>query len=88
VKSDRWYEVVVGHNPRDTGVYKDFANVDPLVTGVSGAVFRGPFETKAEAESYLSSMVSLLVAATPSRQQKWYVVLVGQDPTNQGVYRS
>jgi hypothetical protein len=86
--SDRWYAVVVGREPRDTGVYKDFANVEPLVTGVSGGVFRGPFKTKTEAESFLSSMVSLPVATTPSRRQKWYVVSVGQDPTDRGVYGS
>jgi hypothetical protein len=63
---DRWYAVVVGRDPRDTGVYKDYANVDPLVNGVSGAQFQGGFKTKVEAESYLTSVVSLPVGATPT----------------------
>jgi hypothetical protein len=55
--SDRWYAVVVGRNPSDAGVHQDFVVVAPMVVGVSGAVFRGPFKTKVEAESYLASVM-------------------------------
>jgi hypothetical protein len=84
--ADRWYAVVVGRDPSDTGVYKGYANVGPLVTGVSGAILQGGFKTKGEAESYLSSVISLPTSATPTRRQKWYVVCVGQDPSDRGVY--
>jgi hypothetical protein len=61
--------VVVGRDPSDTGVYKGYANVGPLVTGVSGAILQGGFKTKGEAESYLSSVISLPTSATPTRRQ-------------------
>jgi hypothetical protein len=84
--ADRWYAVVVGRSPSDTGVYKDYANVAPLVVGVSGAVFRGGFKTKVEADSYLASVVSIPVTTTPTRKQKWYVITVGGDPSDRGIY--
>jgi hypothetical protein len=82
----RWYAIVVGKVPSDTGVYSDFSQVGPKVTGVSGAVFRGNFKTKEEAQSYLSGVASIPAVSTPTRKQKWYVVSVGQDPSDRGVY--
>jgi hypothetical protein len=86
--ADKWYAVVIGRTPGNTGVYKDYTTVAPMVVGVSGAVFRGSFATKAEADSYLASVASIPVLTTPKRNQKWYVVVVGQDPQYQGVYNN
>jgi hypothetical protein len=84
--AEKWYAVVVGRTPSDTGVYRDYATIAPMVVGVSGAVFRGSFGTKAEATAYLSSVSSIPVLTTPTRAKKWYVVVVGQDPLDRGVY--
>lgn len=84
--ASRWYAIVVGRVPSDTGVYSDFSQVSPKVTGVSGAVFRGHFKTREEAQSYLSGAASIPAVSTPIRKQKWYVVSVGQDPSDRGVY--
>jgi hypothetical protein len=53
---------------------------------VSGAVFRGGFKTKVEAELYMASVMALPVVTTPTQKQKWYVMCVGQDPNDRGVY--
>jgi hypothetical protein len=72
-----------------SGVYQDYAKVAPLVVGVSGAVFRGGFKTKAEAESYMSHAMAIPVTTSPSpRKQKWYVICVGRDPRDRGVYEN
>jgi hypothetical protein len=84
--ADRWYAVIVGRTPSDAGVYQGYLTVVPLVVGVSGAVYRGGFKTKAEAESYLGNIMAIPVTTTPSRKQKWYVIAVGQDPSDRGVY--
>jgi hypothetical protein len=57
--------------PSNAGVYKDYANVAPLVVGVSGSVFQGGFQSKVEAQSYLASIASILALTTPSQSQKW-----------------
>jgi hypothetical protein len=84
--SSRWYAIVMGKVRSDTGVYSNFSKVSPKVTGVSSAVFRGHFKTKEEAQSYLWGAASIPVKPTPTRKQKWYVISVGQDLSNRGVY--
>jgi hypothetical protein len=84
----KWYVVVVGRNQGDTGVYNNWGLVGPMVTGVPGAIFKGGFKTRAEAESYLANAVAIPVAPTASRRPKWYAISVGRDPEDRGVYDS
>jgi viroplasmin and RNaseH domain-containing protein len=72
----------------ENGVYTNFSQESPKVTGVSGAVFRGNFKTKEEAQSCLSGVGSIPEVSTPSRKQKWYVISVGQDPSDKGAYNN
>lgn len=49
----KWYAVVVGRSPHDTGVYSLWRDVEPRVIRVSGARHKGNFKTKADTEAYL-----------------------------------
>jgi viroplasmin and RNaseH domain-containing protein len=84
--ADRWYAVVMGRLPSDAGVYQGYATVAPLVIGASGAVYRGGFKTKVEVELYLASLMAIPEITTPSLKQKWYVIAIGKNPSNRGVY--
>lgn len=49
-----WYVVLKGRSPRDIGIYDNWLVVQPLVTGISHAVFK-KFKTESEAEYYLAA---------------------------------
>lgn len=59
LKTKRWYAVAIGRYPEDTGVYDSWAEVDRRVTGVSGAVHKGRFKTREEAQAYLDHAMGL-----------------------------
>jgi hypothetical protein len=84
----KWYVIVAGKSPGDTGVYASWAQVAPLVNGVPGAIFKGGFRTKVEADSYLANAVGISVVSSPSRRKTWHAISVGRDPEDRGVYDS
>jgi hypothetical protein len=49
-----WYVVLKGRTPKDIGIYDNWLVVQPMVTGVSHAVYK-KFKTEPEAEYYLAA---------------------------------
>jgi hypothetical protein len=52
-----WYVVLKGRTPRDIGIYDNWLIVQPMVSGVSHAVYK-KFKTEPEAEYYLAGAMN------------------------------
>ncbi len=62
----KWYAVIKGHNP---GVYDNWEVVEENTKGFSGAQFKGGFKSSLEAEEYLKSEMSAIVAASTTASE-------------------
>lgn len=60
----KWYAVINGHTP---GVYDNWDTVEENTKGFSGAIFKGGFKSRKDAEEYLKGNMSMADAAEPSR---------------------
>lgn len=67
-----WYVVLKGRTPNDIGIYDNWLVVQPMVTGVSHAMYK-KFKTEPEAEYYLAAALNSMthhpapaIASTPA----------------------